>query len=234
MTPDRRSRRAVALPAGPVPTADQSPSQGNKAIISLNRRDSSNCLPVSTHPDVRRVFNEPPKKKKPRGPRHETPAKSVFAGSDRTFPRLTALRLYDYLLSRGDTRGPRQSCSIRPFFAVALENSSQSARGTFSVSPHWTAVSEVGFEIRYTSPGDRLGPRGFGGVWCEFRSEHALGEWRTTPHAAPDANAPEPHLPVRNECRSPYAGLAPSERSIERARRRNRVHTGRSSSSGKS
>ena len=83
-------------------------------------------------------------------------------------------------------------------------------------------------------PGDRLGPRGFGGVWCEFRSEHALGEWRTTPHAAPDANAPEPHLPVRNECRSPYAGLAPSERSIERARRRNRVHTGRSSSSGKS
>ena len=141
MTPDRRSRRAVALPAGPVPTADQSPSQGNKGIISPNRHDSSNCLPVSTHPDVRRVFNEPPKKKKPRGPRHETPAKSVFAGSDRTFPRLTALRLYDYLLSRGDTRGPRQSCSIRPFFAVALENSSQSARGTFSVSPHWTAVS---------------------------------------------------------------------------------------------
>ena len=163
MAPDRRSRRAVALPAGPIPTADQSPSQGNKGIISLNRHDSSNCLPVSTHPDVRRVFNEP--SKKPRGPRHETPAKSVFAGSDRTFPRLTALRLYDYLLSRGDTRGPRQSCSIRPFFAVALENSSQSARGTFSVSPHWTAVSEVWFEIRYTSPAidsDRAVSEGFG------------------------------------------------------------------------
>ena len=50
MTPDRRSRRAVALPAGPIPTADQYPSQGNKGILSLDRHDSSNCLPVSTHP----------------------------------------------------------------------------------------------------------------------------------------------------------------------------------------
>ena len=47
-----RRRRVSAAKKRPVPTADQSPSQGNKGI-SLNRHDSSNCLPVSTRPDVR-------------------------------------------------------------------------------------------------------------------------------------------------------------------------------------
>ena len=104
MTPDRRSRRAVALPAGPVPTADQSPSQGNKAIISLNRRDSSNCLPVSTHPDVRRVFNEPPKKKTPRSS-SRNPGQIRFRGFRPHFSaadRTAFVRLFT--LARGHAR----------------------------------------------------------------------------------------------------------------------------------
>ena len=104
MTPDRRSRRAVALPAGPVPTADQSPSQGNKGIISLNHHDSSNCLPVSTHPDVRRVFNEPPKKKTPRSS-SRNPGQIRFRGFRPHFSaadRTAFVRLFT--LARGHAR----------------------------------------------------------------------------------------------------------------------------------
>lgn len=104
MTPDRRSRRAVALPAGPVPTADQSPSQGNKGIISPNRHDSSNCLPVSTHPDVRRVFNEPPKKKTPRSS-SRNPGQIRFRGFRPHFSaadRTAFVRLFT--LARGHAR----------------------------------------------------------------------------------------------------------------------------------
>lgn len=70
-------------------------------------------------------------------------------------------------------------------------------------------------------------------VWAA-RDEHVRLEARTTPHAAPDANASRPHLPVRNECRRPCASLAPSNHSIDRARAPSDVHTGRTSRSGKS
>lgn len=214
----------------PVPTADQSPCQGNKGI-SLHRHDSSNCLPVSTHPDVRLNDSSTNPRKTPRSS-SRNPGQIRFRGFAPHFSAADRPRVCTSIYSRAGTRAvlvnPVQSST---FFAVHVKIPANQRAGTFSSDgcEPW-----LGWRFGTRPRPDRLGPRGFGGVWCEFGRQHALGDWRTTPHAAPDANAPEPHLPVRNECRSPYAGLAPSERSIERARRRNRVHTGRSSSSGKS
>jgi hypothetical protein len=95
-------RRVRAAKKRPVPTADQSPSQGNKGI-SLNRHDSSNCLPVSTRPDVRLNDSSTNPRKTPRSS-SRNPGQIRFRGFAPHFSAADRRRVCTSIYSRAGTR----------------------------------------------------------------------------------------------------------------------------------